>query len=61
MMWKKAVPWVMALALALTGVDALAMPIHYEDGSLAADAVRVNGAEDAQGVAKAIDAAGEAL
>lgn len=44
MMRKKVVLWMAVLTMALLGVSAHAIPIHFEDGSLAAEAVAVDGA-----------------
>lgn len=47
MMLKKIALWIMALTVALMGVNALAIPVHYEAGSLSAEAfLRTGAGED---------------
>ena len=45
MMRNKVLLWVVVLSIALMGIGACAMPIHFEQGSLAADAVVIESAE----------------
>lgn len=54
MMQKKVLLWVMALTIALLGVNAFAVPIHLEEGTLAASGVPVGSDGEAVEGAEAV-------